>query len=138
MLPLSSYTKDMRQAQEEDGVYCHLSWKALLQQRVLLHFPGYSGLQLAHSTQVFPEVDSVCACTATDHFPLLFWQRSFCSSIYIVFQRNSYKGLSWGCTLSGTKGRHGITEAGIACDLAGRDTEQLGSNKIITVAKLFC
>lgn len=51
----------------------------------------------------------------------------------MVFQRNSCKGLAWGRTPSGMKGRHRITEAGVVLNLAGRGIEQLGYNKIITV-----
>lgn len=51
----------------------------------------------------------------------------------MVLQRTLCEELAWGCTPSGMKGRHGITEAGVVCNLAGRGIEQLGYNKIITV-----
>lgn len=51
----------------------------------------------------------------------------------MLFQRNSCKGLAWGRTPSGMRGRQRITEAAVVRNLAGRGIEQLGYNKIITV-----
>lgn len=59
--------------------------------------------------------------------------RGVSATASVVFWRKSWKGLAWGCTTSGMRGRHSSTEAGVVCNLPGRGTEQLGCNKIITL-----
>lgn len=60
-------------------------------------------------------------------------RRGVSAAARVAFQRNLREGLAWGRTRRGMKGRHRITEAGGAQNLAGKRIEQLQCNKIITV-----